>query len=116
MPPSETSDPIARRDALAGRLFEAALGLMGVGAIHIGDRLGPDRGLERLGPATPWQLADATGTDERWVREWLQRPAVSGLLAPLRHRGRLPDLRRAPGRERALALLSAASVGAAREP
>ena len=38
MAPSETSNPIARRDALASRLFEATLGLMDLGAIHIGDR------------------------------------------------------------------------------
>ena len=40
MSPSEASDPIARRDALASRLFEATLGLMDLGAVHIGDRLG----------------------------------------------------------------------------
>ena len=80
MSPSETPDPIARRDALAGRLFEATLGLMDLGAIHIGDRLGLYRGLERLGPATASELAAETGTQERYVREWLEQQAVSGLL------------------------------------
>ena len=80
MSPSETSNPIARRDALAGRLFEATLGLMDLGAIHIGDRLGLYRGLERLGPATAFELAAETGTQERYVREWLEQQAVSGLL------------------------------------
>jgi 2-polyprenyl-3-methyl-5-hydroxy-6-metoxy-1,4-benzoquinol methylase len=80
MSPSETSNPIARRDALAGRLFEATLGLMDLGAIHIGDRLGLYRGLERLGPATASALAAETGTQERYVREWLEQQAVSGLL------------------------------------
>jgi len=80
MAPSETSNPIARRDALAGRLFEATLGLMDLGAIHIGDRLGLYRGLERLGPATASELAAETGTQERYVREWLEQQAVSGLL------------------------------------
>jgi SAM-dependent methyltransferase len=80
MPLSEASDPIARRDALASRLFEAILGLMDLGAIHIGDRLGLYRGLERLGPATASELAAETGTHERYVREWLEQQAVSGLL------------------------------------
>ena len=80
MSPSETSNPIARRDALAGRLFEATLGLMDLGAIHIGDRLGLYRGLERLGSATASELAAETGTHERYVREWLEQQAVSGLL------------------------------------
>jgi hypothetical protein len=80
MSPSDNSNPIARRDALAGRLFEATLGLMDLGAIHIGDRLGLYRGLERLGPATASELAAETGTQERYVREWLEQQAVSGLL------------------------------------
>jgi SAM-dependent methyltransferase len=78
--PSEIADPIARRDALAGRLFEATLGLMDLGAIHIGDRLGLYRGLDRLGRATAAELAAGTGTQERYVREWLEQQAVSGLL------------------------------------
>jgi hypothetical protein len=69
MPPSEAPDPIARRDALASRLFEATLGLMDLGAIHIGDRLGLYRALERLGSA------DVVGSPPRprprsYVREW----------------------------------------------
>ena len=77
---SETSDSIARRDALASRLLESTLGLMDLGAIHIGDRLGLYRGLQRLGPATAAALAAETGTQERYVREWLEQQAVSGLL------------------------------------
>ena len=80
MPPSEAPDAIARRDALASRLFEATLGLMDLGAIHIGDRLGLYRALERLGSATSPMLAAETGTQERYVREWLEQQAVSGLL------------------------------------
>ena len=80
MQPSETSDPTARRDALASRLMEATLGLMDLGAVHIGDRLGLYRGLQRLGPATAAELAAETGTQERYVREWLEQQAVSGLI------------------------------------
>ena len=80
MSSTDTSDPTTRRDALASRLFEATLGLMDLGAIHIGDRLGLYRGLERLGPATAAELAVETRTQERYIREWLEQQAVSGLL------------------------------------
>ena len=50
MPPSEAPDAIARRDALASRLFEATLGLMDLGAVHIGDRLGLYRALSVSDP------------------------------------------------------------------
>lgn len=80
MQPTETPDPTARRDTLASRLMEATLGLMDLGAVHIGDRLGLYRGLQRLGRATAAELAAETGTQERYVREWLEQQAVSGLL------------------------------------
>src|SRR5262245_4925858 len=77
---SAGSDPAARRDALAGRLMEATLGLMEVGAVHIGDRLGLYRALARTPGMTAAQLAAETGTHERYVREWLEQQAVSGFL------------------------------------
>jgi 2-polyprenyl-3-methyl-5-hydroxy-6-metoxy-1,4-benzoquinol methylase len=80
MQPSTDSDPAARRDALAGRLLEATLGLMEVAAVHIGDRLGLYRALARTPRVTSAELAAATGTHERYVREWLEQQAVSGVL------------------------------------
>jgi hypothetical protein len=71
--------PDGRRDALAERLFEAVLGLMDIHAVHIGDRLGLYRALSG-GPLTPGALAAATGTRERYVREWLEHQAVGGIL------------------------------------
>ena len=53
---------------------------MDLGAIHIGDRLGLYRGLERLGSATASELAAETGTLERYVREWLEQQATTGIL------------------------------------
>lgn len=38
MQPSETSDPTARRDALASRLMYATLGLMDLGAVGMADQ------------------------------------------------------------------------------
>ena len=69
-----------RRDALVARLFEAAIGTMDVFSIYIGDRLGRYQGLSDRGSATAGDLAAATGTHERYVREWLEQQAATGIL------------------------------------
>ena len=91
-------DAAARRDALVERLFGAVLGYNDVVLVHIGDRLGLYRALADLGPAAPAELAAATGTNERYVREWLEHQAVGGLLdvddvsaEPGERRYRLPE-------------------------
>lgn len=81
MPPSDTSDRTARRDALSSRLFDATVGLMDLASVYMGDRLGLYRALQRLGPATSAELAARTDTHERYAREWLEQQAVTGLLA-----------------------------------
>jgi SAM-dependent methyltransferase len=70
----------SRTEALVERLFEATLSTLEIAAIHIGDRLGFYRSLDAQGPATPRELASATGTVERYVREWLEQQAVAGFL------------------------------------
>jgi SAM-dependent methyltransferase len=70
----------ARRDAFAERLFGAALGAYELMTVHLGDRLGYYRALAERGPSTPAELADATGTAERYAREWLEQQAVAGIL------------------------------------
>ena len=70
----------ARRDAFAERLFGAVLGAYELMTVHLGDRLGYYRGLAEHGPATSAELAAATGTDERYAREWLEQQAVAGIL------------------------------------
>jgi 2-polyprenyl-3-methyl-5-hydroxy-6-metoxy-1,4-benzoquinol methylase len=69
-----------RRDELVGRLFEAVLGMNDLHMVYIGDRLGFYRALVDMGAATPGELAAVTGTHERYVREWLEQQAVTGLL------------------------------------
>jgi 2-polyprenyl-3-methyl-5-hydroxy-6-metoxy-1,4-benzoquinol methylase len=69
-----------RRDALVGRLFESVLGTMDLLNIYLGDRLGFYRALAEGGPATTAELAARTSTHERYVREWLEQQAVTGLL------------------------------------
>jgi SAM-dependent methyltransferase len=68
-------------EALAERVFGATLSTLEIAAIHIGDRLGFYRSLDAQGPATSGELAAATGTAERYVREWLEQQAVAGFLA-----------------------------------
>jgi len=73
-------DAAARRDALAGRLFEAALGAFDLFTIHLGDQLGLYRALAEQGPMRPPELATAAGIAPRYAREWLEQQAVTGLL------------------------------------
>jgi SAM-dependent methyltransferase len=68
-----------RRDALVERLFEAVLGFNDLHSVYIGDRLGLYAALAE-GAATPGEVASAAGCDERYVREWLEHQAVTGIL------------------------------------
>jgi 2-polyprenyl-3-methyl-5-hydroxy-6-metoxy-1,4-benzoquinol methylase len=70
-----------RTDALRGRLFGSALAALELYTIYLGERLGLYRALAEGGPATSTQLAARTGTNERYVREWLEQHAASDLLA-----------------------------------
>ena len=70
----------AQRDALAERLFGAALGAYELMTVHLGDRLGYYRALAGGGEVTSAELARETGTDERYAREWLEQQAVAGIL------------------------------------
>jgi SAM-dependent methyltransferase len=73
-------------DELLGR-FVADLGAtISAGNVLIGDRLGLYRALAQAGPLTPGELADRTGTAERYVREWLPGQAASGYVT--HHDGR----------------------------
>ena len=45
--------------------------------ILVGDRLGLYKAMAGAGPLTPAQLAESTGTTERYVREWLCNQAAS---------------------------------------
>ncbi len=48
--------------------------------IYLGDKLGLYRAMAGAGPLTSQQLADKTGTHERYVREWLNNQAAGGLV------------------------------------
>jgi len=56
-----------------GATFHAAL-------VQIGDKLGLYKALAKGGAMTPEQLAAATNTNERYVREWLSSQAAGGYV------------------------------------
>jgi 2-polyprenyl-3-methyl-5-hydroxy-6-metoxy-1,4-benzoquinol methylase len=70
-----------RRDELAERLFQSVLAFFDVHAVDLGHRLGFYGALADAGSATAGELAAATGTSERYAREWLEQQATSGILA-----------------------------------
>ena len=57
------------------------------GMVVIGDKLG-STGRWRTGPMTSAELAAKTGTDERYVREWLHSQAAGGYVDVRRRDGR----------------------------
>lgn len=86
-----------QREALAGRILDAARATMDLFATYLGDELGYYRKLAD-GWHTSAQLAEATGTNERMTREWLEQQTVAGILAvedasagPLERCYRLPE-------------------------
>jgi SAM-dependent methyltransferase len=70
-----------RTDALVERLVAGTIAALELASIHVGDRLGFYRSLDEEGPATSAELAAATATAERYVREWLEQQAVAGILS-----------------------------------
>jgi SAM-dependent methyltransferase len=73
-----------RFPAYAKLVFGALSGAMTSALVWLGDRLGLYRALAGAGGLTSAELADRTGLDERWVREWLFQQGAAGILE---HRG-----------------------------
>jgi ubiquinone/menaquinone biosynthesis C-methylase UbiE len=71
----------AATDALTERIFAAAVASFDLAGIYLGHRLGWYTSLAADGPALPDELAERTGTDARYAREWLEQQAVAGILA-----------------------------------
>jgi 2-polyprenyl-3-methyl-5-hydroxy-6-metoxy-1,4-benzoquinol methylase len=98
MTASGTGTAEERRDALAGKLFSAAVESLDLLSVYLGDRLGLYRALADGGALTPVELAGAAGIHARYAREWLEQQAASGILDlesdsddPDARRFRLPD-------------------------
>jgi 2-polyprenyl-3-methyl-5-hydroxy-6-metoxy-1,4-benzoquinol methylase len=67
--------------AFVFRAVEEVGATLNAALVVMGDRLGLYRGLAGAGGLTPGQLAERTGTAERYVREWLNAQAAGGYVA-----------------------------------
>ena len=54
--------------------------VMHAATVLIGDELGLYKAMADGDPMTPEELAERTGTDERYMREWLSAQAASGYV------------------------------------
>jgi 2-polyprenyl-3-methyl-5-hydroxy-6-metoxy-1,4-benzoquinol methylase len=75
-----TTSTAEQRTAAADHLMSAAAGAFDIFAVYLGDRLGLYDVLASDGPLDAAGLAVRTGTDERYVREWLEQQAVAGIV------------------------------------
>ncbi len=66
-----------RLDALMGRVIDELGAALGTGMMLIGERAGLWAGLAGAGPLTSAALAERSGADERYVREWLRGMAAA---------------------------------------
>ncbi|HEX3466331.1 MAG TPA: class I SAM-dependent methyltransferase [Candidatus Elarobacter sp.] len=71
----------AKLNAFVGKMIGDVGATLSGALVLIGDRLGLYRALAANGPMTSAELAEATGTDERYVREWLANQAASEYLS-----------------------------------
>ena len=76
---AEPVDIAQSRNAFVERVLTSALATYDVCSIYIGDRLGLYTALDHK-PSNAKELAHETSTDERYVREWLEQQAVTGIL------------------------------------
>ncbi len=78
---TEPAEPTAEEIGLfAYQVWTYKQGEMVSLLIHLGDRLGLYRAMQDAGPLCSEELADRTGLQERWLREWLRGQGAAGLL------------------------------------
>lgn len=70
----------AGAEELSARIFTSLVEAGDVAQIYIGERLGFYLAIHEAGSVTSEELATATSTNARLVREWLEAQAVTGLL------------------------------------
>ncbi|HLJ69597.1 MAG TPA: class I SAM-dependent methyltransferase [Chloroflexota bacterium] len=89
----------AKLNEFMGKAVVDAGAAMSAILVDIGDKLGLYKAMAASGPVTPAELALATGTAERYIREWLPSQAAGGYVIydPATRRYELPP-------EQALAL------------
>ncbi|MEA2315204.1 MAG: hypothetical protein QOI03_1896, partial [Solirubrobacteraceae bacterium] len=70
----------AKLNEFMGRFVGDLGAALSAALVVIGDRLGLYRAMADGHPVTPEQLAGRTGTDSRYVREWLSNQAAGGYV------------------------------------
>jgi len=70
----------AKLEAFMGKMVNEMGAAMNGFLILLGDRLGLYRAMAGAGPMTSAQLAEKTGTAERYIREWLNAQAAGGFV------------------------------------
>jgi SAM-dependent methyltransferase len=71
---------LAKLEQFVHRAVEEVGATLNAALVVIGDKLGLYRGLAGAGPMTPKELAERSGTSERYVREWLCAQAAGGYV------------------------------------
>ncbi|TCN34763.1 methyltransferase family protein [Kribbella orskensis] len=66
--------------AFVGQAVGEVGATLNAGLVVMGDKLGYYRALAGAGPTTPAELAERTGTSERYAREWLNAQAAGGFV------------------------------------
>lgn len=67
-------------NALQAKVMQDVGGALGLLMAYLGDQAGVYRALEEKGPCTHEELAEATGIDRRYLREWLSANAAFGYV------------------------------------
>jgi hypothetical protein len=71
---------VSARDTLVERMVGAVISSLDLFSVYLGDRLGYYQALADGQPTTSGELAERTGTAERYAREWLEQQAITGIL------------------------------------
>src|SRR3954469_8129032 len=70
----------AKLEAFVFRAVDEVGATLNAALVVMGDKLGLYRALAGAGPLTPEELAQRTGTAERYIREWLNNQAAGGYV------------------------------------
>jgi len=70
----------SKLEQLQGKVINDVAGALGLLMAYIGDKLDLYSALAEISPASSQQLAESTGMDERYLREWLSANAAAGYV------------------------------------
>src|SRR3712207_6168630 len=77
---STTSIDMTKIESFVGQIATEGGIIASAPLVVIGDRLGLYKAMADGAPLTPQELADRTGTHERYIREWLGNQAAGGYV------------------------------------